>query len=194
MRGCCRGGPYAGSRFWNAVAAIILVLTLIWNGHTAGMPPHASYSALTPVFRTLRIDQLWNMFAPYPLKEDGWLVIPGRLADGSEIDVLHPERGAPDFTKPALYSQSHDGIRWLTYRGRLWESQYASQRLYYGKYLCRQWNIDKLEGDARDRRLMSFRMIYMLETTPPPGEPPSVEQRVIWRHECFASPKTPASP
>lgn len=181
-------------RFWHGVAAVMVVLTLIWNGHTVGMPPHASYAALTPVFRSLRIDQLWNMFAPFPLKEDGWLVIPGRLADGTEIDVLDPGQGAPRFEKPALYSQTHGGIRWLTYRGRLWEAQYANQRLYYGKYLCRSWNADKLDGDARDRRLMSFRMIYMLETTPPPGQTPSVEQRVLWRHECFATPKTATAP
>ncbi|MES0873560.1 DCC1-like thiol-disulfide oxidoreductase family protein [Sinimarinibacterium thermocellulolyticum] len=181
-------------RFWNGIAAVFVVLVLVWNGHTIGMPPQASYAALTPLFRIIRIDQLWNMFAPYPLKEDGWLVVAGRLADGSEIDVLHPERGAPSFEKPRLYSQTHGGIRWLTYRGRLWEAQYANQRLYYGKYLCRSWNADKLEGDARNRRLMSFRMIYMLEMTPPPGGRAEVEQRVLWRHECFAKPGATPSP
>jgi hypothetical protein len=181
-------------RFWNAVAAAFVVLVLIWNGHTIGMPPHASYAALTPVFRAIRIDQLWNMFAPYPLKEDGWLVVAGRLGDGTEVDVLHPERGAPSFEKPKLYSQTHGGIRWLTYRGRMWEASYAGHRLYYGRYLCRIWNADKLDDAQRAQRLMSFRMIYMLEATPPPGEEAKVEQIVIWRHECFASaPATPAS-
>jgi predicted DCC family thiol-disulfide oxidoreductase YuxK len=171
---------------WQRVAAVFVVLLLIWNLHTVGMPPHASYAALTPLFRAIRIDQLWNMFAPFPLKEDGWLVIPGRLADGTEVDVLDPRHdGPPSFDKPALYSQDHGGIRWLTYRGRMWEGQYANQRLYYGKYLCRSWNADTLDDGARERRLMSFRMIYMLETTPPPGTAPSVEQRVLWRHECF---------
>lgn len=170
---------------WQRIAAVFVVLVLLWNLHTIGMPPRASYAMLTPVFRAIRIDQLWNMFAPYPLKEDGWLVVPGRLADGSEVDVLHPERGAPDYDKPALYSQDHGNIRWLTYRGRLWERQFAQHRLYYGKYLCRTWNADKLEADARSKRLMTFKLIYMLEKTPPPGERASVEQQVLWRHECF---------
>lgn len=170
---------------WQRIAGVFVVLVLIWNLHTVGMPPQQSYAALTPLFRAIRIDQLWNMFAPFPLKEDGWLVVPGRLADGTEIDVLHPERGAPSFDKPALYSQDHDNIRWLTYRGRLWEPRFSNQRLYYGKYLCRQWNADKLDGDARAKRLMTFKLIYMLELTPPPGEPASVEQRILWRHECF---------
>lgn len=170
---------------WQRIAGVLVVLVLIWNLHTVGMPPQQSYAALTPLFRAIRIDQLWNMFAPFPLKEDGWLVVPGRLADGTEIDVLHPERGAPSFDKPALYSQDHDNIRWLTYRGRLWEPRFSNQRLYYGKYLCRQWNADKLDGEARATRLMTFKLIYMLELTPPPGEPASVEQRILWRHECF---------
>lgn len=172
-------------RTGQTLAAVFVVLVLVWNLHTVGMPPQSSHAALTPLLRALRIDQLWNMFAPFPLKEDGWLIVPGRLADGSEIDVLHPERGAPSFDKPALYSRDHPNIRWLTYRGRLSERPYAEQRLYYAKYLCRTWNADKLEGEARNRRLMTFKMIYALETTPPPGTQADVEQQVLWRHECF---------
>ncbi|MFA5940536.1 MAG: HTTM domain-containing protein [Sinimarinibacterium sp.] len=172
-------------RIGQVLAAVLVLLVLVWNLHTVGMPPQRGYAALTPLFRALRIDQLWNMFAPFPLKEDGWLVVPGRLADGTEIDVLHPQRGAPSFDKPALYSRDHPNIRWLTYRGRLWERPYADQRLYYGKYLCRTWNADKIEGEARKRRLMTLKMIYALETTPPPGTQATVEQQVLWRHECF---------
>lgn len=181
------------SKAWHGVVAAFVALTLIWNFHTIGMPPKASYEALTPVFRAIRIDQLWNMFAPYPLKEDGWLVVAGRLADGTEVDVLHPENGAPSFDKPSLYSQTHDNIRWLTYRGRMWEAIYGGHRLYYGRYLCRQWNADLQAEGQQDLRLKSFRMIYMLEATPPPGEALTVEQRVIWRHECFTQDKTPAA-
>lgn len=172
-------------RAGQALAAAFVLLVGLWNLHTVGMPPQKSYAALTPLFRALRIDQLWNMFAPFPLKEDGWLVIPGRLADGSEIDLLHPQRGAPSFDKPALYSQDHANIRWLTYRGRLSDRQYAEQRLYYGKYLCRTWNADKLVGEERNRRLMTLKMVYALETTPRPGATAAVEQQVLWRHECF---------
>lgn len=172
---------------WHYFVAVMVGLVLLWNLHTVGMPPQSSYGALTPVFRVMRIDQLWNMFAPYPLKEDGWLVIPGKLGDGSEIDVLHPERGAPSLEKPKLQSQEQGGIRWLTYRGRLVDIPNSPQRLYYGKYLCREWNKDKLTVEAVGQRLISFKMIYMLEVTPPPGQTPTVEQRVIWRHDCFGA-------
>ncbi len=175
------------TRFWQRVAAVFVVLVLVWNLHTVNWLPAQSYAVMTPPFRLLRIDQLWNMFAPYPLKEDGWMVIPGRLADGSEIDLMHPERHSPpSYDKPALYSQEQGGIRWLTYRGRLWEAKYHQHRMYYGKYLCRTWNADKLDTpEGLERRLMSFKMVYMLERTPPMNQSATVEQIVLWRHECF---------
>ncbi|HEY0975271.1 MAG TPA: DCC1-like thiol-disulfide oxidoreductase family protein [Solimonas sp.] len=174
-------GPFA-----QGVAGVLVLVVAIWNLHSVNWLPQKTYAMMTPPMRLLRIDQYWNMFAPFPLKEDGWTVIPGRLADGSEIDLVHPDRDAPpSYEKPALHSQDHGNIRWLTYRGRLWESQYSQHRMYYGKYLCRSWNADKLEGEARAKRLMTFKLIYMLERTPPPGEAAKVEQVVLWRHECF---------
>ncbi|HEY9545373.1 MAG TPA: HTTM domain-containing protein, partial [Solimonas sp.] len=178
-----RDTTFEVSRRWYRVAGLFVVLVFVWNLHTIRVLPASSYHAMTPVFRVLRIDQLWNMFAPYPLKEDGWWVFPARLADGSEIDLLHPERNAPDYSKPANYATEQENIRWLTYRGRLWSRQYAANRRWYGAYLCRQWNADK-NGAAHAKRLMSFQMIYMLERTPPPGEATQVEQVVTWRQDC----------
>src|SRR3546814_16986938 len=120
------------------------------------------------------------MFAPYQLKEDGWWVFPARLADGSEIDLLHPERNAPDYSKPANYATEQENIRWLTYRGRLWSRQYAANRRWYGASLCRPWNADK-NGAAPAKSLMSFQMISILESTPPPVEAKQVAQVVTGR-------------
>lgn len=173
-------------RGWQWLAGALVLMVFVWNLHTINWLPQKTYAMMTPPMRILRIDQFWNMFAPFPLKEDGWMVIAGRLADGSEVDLIHPDReGPPSYDKPELYSQDHGNIRWLTYRGRLWEAQYSRHRMYYGKYLCRVWNADKLQGAERAQRLMTFRMIYMLERTPPPGEVANVEQVVLWRHECF---------
>ncbi|TXH05268.1 MAG: DUF393 domain-containing protein [Nevskiaceae bacterium] len=173
---------YEVSAGWQRLAAVFIVAVLAWNLTTVQALPAATYRYLTPL-RVVRIDQLWNMFAPYPLKDDGWFVIPAHLADGTELDLLHPGRGAPSYDKPVQYSQTHRNIRWHTYLGRLAEENYTSQRLYYGQYLCRQWNRDHL--DTPQQRLMTFKLIYMLERTPPPGQQPQVEQVVLWRHECF---------
>ena len=39
--------------------------------------------------QTLRLEQYWNMFAPYPLRDDGWYVIDGTLSDGQKFDVFN---------------------------------------------------------------------------------------------------------
>ncbi|HVT34387.1 MAG TPA: DCC1-like thiol-disulfide oxidoreductase family protein [Nevskiaceae bacterium] len=190
--------------YWRQLAGVFLVAVFIWNwctverslqryfGPTPALQRVAdrTIDALGLPFRMLRIDQLWNMFAPFPLKEDGWMVIPATLADGSEIDLMHPERKTIDYSKPYHLSQLHENIRWNTYRGRLYENDYTQYRLYYGKYLCRTWNRDKLEQN-QDKRLMTFKLVYMVERTPPPGEPTQVEQQTLWKHECFPSASTP---
>lgn len=181
--------------FWQRVAALFILLVAAWNLTTVGALPASGYRFLEPVLRSVRIDQMWNMFAPFPLKDDGWFVIPARLADGSEIDLLHPQDGPPDYSKPALLSALHENIRWHSMRGRLQERGNARHRLHYGKYLCRQWNRDRLDDpDERGRQLLSFKLVYVLETTPPPGGQVQTEQQVIWQHECFASPPAPPLP
>ena len=173
-------------RFWQGTAAIFLLAAFLWNQTTIHVLPESTYNYLSPVFRILRIDQLWNMFAPSPLKEDGWMVIPGRLADGTELDLLHPQAGAPVYERPFHYSQTHENIRWHTYRGRLYEKGFAKYRGYYAKYLCRSWNRDKLGDPAmRDKRLMNFKIVYLVERTLPDYQTPKVEQHVLWEHDCF---------
>jgi hypothetical protein len=177
---------------WQRVAAIFIVAVAGWNLTTIHALPPQTFSLLSPVLRNLRIDQYWNMFAPSPLKDDGWMVVLGTLADGSEIDLLHPDRDTPAFTKPHQYSQTHENVRWHTYRGRLYDLEFAGHRPYFAKYLCRSWNRDKI-GDSplRDRRLLRFQILYFVERTLPDYQAPDVRREVLWSHECFPRSESP---
>lgn len=195
------GGPeiqWEVSRAWQRVAGVFALTLLCWN--LAGinvLPRPIVFGTFSPILRMLRVDQYWNMFAPSPLREDGWMVIPARLADGSEIDLLHPDRGAPVYDKPFHYSQTHENIRWNTYRGRLFEREFAGHRQYYAKYLCRSWNRDKVgNSPLRDKRLMSFKIIYMVEPTLPDYQTPTVSKVELWEHYCFprSAPETVEKP
>jgi uncharacterized membrane protein YphA (DoxX/SURF4 family) len=183
-----RDPAFETGRFAQRVAGGFLFVLLAWNLCSIGWLPQPLYAALTPPLRLLRIDQYWNMFAPFPSKDDGWFVFPGELADGTQLDVLHPERGAVSYDKPEYISLSYPNIRWHKYQENLWSAQFANNRLYYGKYLCREWN----RSHPAEQALKTFKMIYMLEESQPPGVTPTVEQRVLWRHECFADPAQPA--
>lgn len=165
------------------LAAASLVLIAIWNLCTIQVLPASVQRALTPGFQLLRMDQLWDMFAPYPLKDDGWMVVDGTLANDSTINVLNPDQPV-SYDKPYHLSQTHENLRWHTYLGRLSEKGLAAQRLWFGKYLCRSWNADKLNTN-REQRLMRFTIDYVVETTPPPGGVFRPERRRLWQHECF---------
>lgn len=175
--------PYGVGPVAHAFAAFMVVVLLAWNFCTVHWLPNRLYAALTPPLRALRVDQYWDMFAPYPSKEDGWFVLPAQLVGGREIDLMHAERAAVSYDKPASVANEYVNIRWHKYLERIWSAQFSASRLYYGKYLCRSWNATHHGDEA----LKSFKIVYMLEMSVPIGQSPSVERRVIWEHECFAS-------
>ena len=129
---------------------------------------------------TTHMDQVFNMFAPMPLTEDGWYIVPGTLRDGTTIDV-HTEKGIT-YEKPKWIAYTYKNQRWQKYMMNLWSRDNTEYRLGYGQYLCRQWN----DTHSYEKELMSFDIIFMLEKTPPPGQTLSpVEPVTIWNHHCF---------
>ena len=170
---------FAYGAWAQGVAAVALLLVLLWNLSTVEWLPKAPVQqALMPGFRVLRIDQLWNMFAPYPARSDGWTVFPGRLESGREVDVLRPGQTL-NWSRPTDMSR-HENIRWHTYRWRIWEKPHAGHRLHYGRYLCRRWNASAEPGE----RLVGFRMVWMQEFSVPPGQTPEVRPATGWTHDC----------
>jgi hypothetical protein len=168
------------------VALLFLVMVAGWNLLNLmrpGLPPLARgvERALMPPLQLLRIDQIWDMFAPFPLKEDGWFVIPAHLRDGTVVDLRRPGLTPVDYDKPEDVSTRFGDLRLKTYLMHVWSRTWSGHRMLYGKYLCRSWNRDH----DRDHQVMTFHMEYMLEMTPPPGEAAHVERQVLWRHECF---------
>lgn len=171
------------------VAAAMLFVVLSWNLVSIQLLPVAVGVVETPLIRFLRLDQVWNMFAPFPWRDDGWFVVPGKREDGAEVDLLRP--GEPlSYARPEYMSVTHETpIRWRTYRNRIWDRQFAVHRQEYARYLCRDANIRAAPG----QHILSLKIVYMLERSQPPGVPTTVEQRVVWRHDCVPPPN-PADP
>lgn len=181
--------------FWGGVlAALLFIYVLAWNVRELNFGRfHPWYpSTFNMIARTLRIDQFWSMFAPYPLTEDGWFVAEGRLRDGTRIDVHTGE--AATFDKPRLVSRTYRNQRWRKYLENVASGAYESQWGHYGGYLCRDWNARHEGAEA----LTDVRLYFVVERTLPEGvaEPTPV---LRWRHWCFAAPAeaaevTPPSP
>ena len=172
--------PRRASAAANVLAALFFAYVLLWNlaSVTAGrvsVPAQAEWVA-----HVTGLAQVWNMFAPYPKRDDGWYIIPAKLEGGAEVDLFRG--GAPvNWAKPTSVSALYPNAYWQKYLEYLWLRDYAGLRIYYARYLCREWNAAHGGADA----LKTFDIVYMREDTPPPGrlEPPA-ESVVIWHHDC----------
>lgn len=129
----------------------------------------------------LRLNQKWNMFAPYPVRSEGWLVVEGTLVDGSKVD---PWRGgAVDFSRPKDLASEYPNNVWRKVVSRLRNDSYKDYRLYFGKYLCRSYNNEVPHGGAR---LQTFKIYFMRDKTPAPGWlVPPIKKYELWSHSCF---------
>ena len=130
--------------------------------------------------------QNWTMFAPHPEITSPWPVIKGELIDGSVVDVYNGKPGAPSFARPEVVSAVYENYRWRKYLSTLEDQTYEDtpQRLAlnYGRYLCRRWNARA----APEQALSTFRLYFVVEWTPPPGEVKEVRTRFVWYHNCFS--------
>ena len=137
-------------------------------------------SSWVPMKRMFRLDQKWNMFAPYPKLSDSWIVIPGLTKDGELVNVFAPERELT-FTKPSIASGPvYPNYRWRKYLTRIPDRRYPSYRTFYADWLCREWNSTAVEGNV----LSQLNIYRMVETTQPPGELMQVERRLVGEYAC----------
>ena len=164
----------------NLITLLLLVCISVWNLHTLYPAKFQVPAVVNWTSLVLRLDQKWAMFAPYPLIDDGWYVIPGQLKDGTEIDLFN--QGKPvNWQKPPLVSATYPNQHWSKYMMNLWYKENVPYRLYYGQYLCRNWNSQH-QGS---KQLDNFKIYFMLEKTLPNYQPPKVEKVVTWNHYCF---------
>lgn len=160
---------------------VALLVVIGWNFHSLSPKTFPVPSEVQAFSRAFGLIQSWNMFAPTPSTNDGWYVIPGTLANGAAVDVYRD--GAPvTWDRPANLAATYDGQRWRKYLERIHPKDYEAYRLYYGRYLCRDWNQRHPEGEA----LVTFDIYFMLEATQPDYQPPKLEKIHLWQHDCTA--------
>jgi hypothetical protein len=108
----------------------------------------------------LRIDQYWNMFAPFPYLDDFWFVIPARLANGTEVDLFRNGRTKISWAKPELVSAEMENVRWAKFLANMWDSKHIQRRVWYTEYLCRDWN----RRHGPDEQIDILSVYYVRET------------------------------
>ena len=146
--------------------------------------------AAYPVRQILRLDQLWNMFAPYPQKNDGWFLMVGLTSDGDLVDVLQWELTEPTADKPQRFVPDQaKNYRWRKYLSRIKQSRFKAERGRYASANCRRWNqqyqASLSHSGAEWPELEAFNIYYVQERTPPMGQPFATEYQLLWRHHCL---------
>ena len=136
----------------------------------------------------LRLDQKWSMFAPRPMRGDGWFIVPGVFADGTTVDLQTGE--TLDWDKPEYVPGTYKNQRWRKYLVNIWMATFKRHRRYYGKYLCNKYNKVNKGGKRLDR----LWIYYMIERTNDTNDPDPVECRSLWSTWCNARGKELSDP
>ena len=163
--------------FISLIGAFFILYVFIWNLTTLGlfnMP-----SEVETVGYLTRVDQKWDMFAPYPLKDDGWYVIPGTLANRKEIDLFKNGQEV-SWDKPDFVAAIYKNQRWRKYMMNIWQKRYSYAREPFAEYLCREWNSEHLG----DERLEKLEIVFMRENTLPDYQYSEPVKVVLLEYEC----------
>lgn len=128
--------------------------------------------------RTLRLDQSWRMFAPFPMLDDGWYVVDAQTSDGAHVD---PWRDGPvRWEKPGDVAGLFRNSRWRRYLMALWLTRHAAWRPDFVRYLERVWNR------SHRAHLVRVQLYYVLEKTLPDYRPPEPERILLLDSTCTA--------
>lgn len=141
-------------------------------------PKHVQYVA-----KTLRVDQRWDMFAPYPLTISMYALIPGKLRDGSAVN-LYPKTSIDEsWQAPDRYYPLYDGYRWRKYFSRIRSYSDNAVRSALGSYLCKSWNE---QPRPIETQLATLEIHFVTRRTNTQNLPKVEARQKAWRHWCYS--------
>ena len=178
---------YKTHRFWQCFCAVAIIWITNYNIHQhtkIDILPKSLFS----MGYTLRWNQGWALFSPFPRTDDGWYVIPATLKNKSQVNLF--DEGKPvTWDKPEVVSATYKNQRWQSYMMKLMKKKKEDYRRHFGKYLCREWNA-KHQGELR---LDTFEIYFMKERTLAKriAEP---KKKLLWQHNCNAKSRNKLKP
>jgi hypothetical protein len=136
----------------------------------------------------LGLQQQWILFAPYPSVVHGWLVIPGTLKNGKQVDLLawdwHRTEGPVSWERPPRIADMYPNTRWRAWTINVVDtsSENAYQfRHYYALYLLNKWNGEHSDPQEQLRTLDIY---LMKELTQRNYRPPVLTKVRLCHLDC----------
>jgi hypothetical protein len=152
---------------------VVCVTVVAWNVLSLHAAPKNFPEPVYTIGFLTREYQRWDLYAPRPMLDDGWFVLDGATRDGQEIDLMRD--GQPvDWNKPELVSAQFKNQRYRRWFQNIRLEVNAPLQVPYVRHRLEQWN----QGHP-DRLIVSLKLVYMLEMTPPPGEPAKIEPQTV---------------
>lgn len=152
------------------ICAMIAVFNLYSIDHGHRIPP-GTRQVMTLTFQ----QQHWHLFAPSPMRDDGWFALEVTNQDGTVEDAWGNGLAIGDKpTSVASRFANHRWRRWLQNLVHVERADVQQWRQSTLEYAVKQWK--QQHPDAKAQR---FRLLYLLERTPPPGEFPQSETVVL---------------
>jgi hypothetical protein len=150
--------PYVGQ----GVCLILLLYVIVNNINSLPGHPLTSDPPVRKGFfwTGFGLAQKWSMFDEPPSK-NGWYVAWGKLADGSDVDLLR-QGAAVDWNKPAFPAGIYRNYRWRKlFREMTYEDELGFQvfRRPVSEFLCRDWNA----RHEMARQVVEFNLVYCNE-------------------------------
>jgi hypothetical protein len=166
-------------------ATLVLAWVVWWSVQVARSPVFRAPPRLEWFGAALFLQQDWRMFSEPPART-GWIVAPGRLGDGAEVDLLAaggpvPRTRAPvRWERPRVPSRSFRNDRWRLLLARAVYGTRDDRRLLnWGRYVCREWN----GAHAGVEQLQGFEVVFVRR--PIDDGAAAYERQVVWTHRCF---------
>lgn len=156
-----------------------LLYVTAWNIRSLNPPRFTPFfpNKLNFIGYSLRIDQYWDMFSPSPTSEDGWLVVPAKLAGGFEIDLMR--EGAPvSWARPDSIADTYINRRGRKYFWSVTSAKSPNTRKQFGAYLCRAWS------ERLGEKVQSLEIFLMREMVQPNRTITAAERVPLWSQPC----------
>jgi hypothetical protein len=159
----------------NIVLAFLLLTMILWNiGNIPGQPWWLPPAVDTLAF-TIGLNQMWDMFAPDPATNDGWIVVAGTLRNGQSVDLMSGQSPV-SFDKPPNVAGSYQSQIWMAYLGYYLSDDPPNAELF-ARYLRLTWD----ERHTGDQRLQSIEIDAMEQNVEPDFTRTPVERELVWQ-------------